>query len=163
MKILSRYLFFCFTVLLSLTGCTQAAPAGERQPAPSVTATIIEPTLEFIPGYPATKAVLTGSGEGLSPFMEGASLAMSKTEPAKAVLTVAGDLPTPCHTLAFKVALPDQANQIKVSLAIVPPPARMYCDQTITPVKQEIPLGKLAPSTYTVFINGQKVGSITVP
>ena len=163
MKIRSRYLFFSFAVLLSLAACVPAAPAGESQPVPTVTATITEPTLEVHPGRPAAGELPAGSEGALSPFIEGASLGMSKTEPAQAVLIVAGDLPTPCHTLAFKVALPDPTNQIKVSLAILPPPARTNCTQTITPVKQEIPLGKLAPGTYTVFINGQKVGSITVP
>ena len=163
MKIQFRYLLCSFALLLALAACVPAAPAGVGQPAPSATATIKAPTLEVFPGYPAAAAVPAGSEEALFPFIEGASLAMSKTEPAQAVLIVAGDLPTPCHTLAFKVALPDPANQIMVSLAILPPPAGMNCIQTIAPIKQEIPLGKLAPGTYTVFINGQKVGSITVP
>jgi hypothetical protein len=167
MKINLRTLFCSVLILVWLAACAPAMPAGAGQPAPaaipSATASQQKPTSEVALAYPADGELPAGGGGALVPFIEGSSLSMSQTDPGEALLVVAGDLPTPCDSLAFKVAQPDLKNQIKVSLAIVTPASGINCIQTIQAVQKEIPLGKLSSGTYTVLINGQQAGSITVP
>jgi hypothetical protein len=150
-------------ILAGIAACTPAAAAGDGQPAPSATAPQIKPTLETVPAYPAVGKPGADGGVNLGVLIEGAGLVMSKTDPAEALLVVTVDLPTPCHSLSFKVALPDINNQIKVSLAILPPARGSSCTQNIQSVRQEIPLGKPGPGKYTVLINGQQAGSIVIP
>ena len=172
-------LLLAFTLLLSLAACAQIAgpagpvlvtttlPAGEAVPSPTPpvvnpkpTTTPESPDTTFqaypLPGMPVVEGPL-------SEFVEGASLGMSKNAPARPVLNIAGNLPTPCHKLAFKIAPPDKDNQIFVSLAITPPSPGVNCIQVLSPVEKEIPLDNLVPATYTVYINGVKIGPITVP
>jgi hypothetical protein len=172
-------LLLAFTLLLTLAACAQIAqpagpvlvtttpPAGKEVPSPTPpvvnpkpTGTPESPDTTFqaypLPGTPVVEGPLSG-------FIEGASLGMSKNAPARPVLNIAGDLPTPCHKLAFKVAQPDKDNQVYVSLAITPPSPGVNCIQVLSHAEQEIPLGNLIPGTYTVLLNGVKVGTISVP
>jgi predicted small lipoprotein YifL len=167
-----------FTLLVSLAACAEVAtPAGPEQPtntppaekaAPSQTPPVEAPvpTKNYaivdsnLAQYPAPgEPVVEGP---LAALIEGSSLGMSQGVLPRPVLRVSGDLPTPCHELAYKVRPPDKDNQVFVSLAVVPPAKGINCIQVISPINKEIPLGDLASGTYTVFVNGVKVGTLTV-
>ena len=162
MKLLIEVVFCMAVFLVILAACTPATPAASPQPTLENTLPHNIPTLQLMPAYPAVGQSPTAD-PNLEPFFEGSSLSMSKTDSGVALLIVAGDLPTPCNRLTYKVAPPDDQNQVKVSLAIVPPQPGENCIQVTQAVKQEIPLGKLPAGTYSVLLNGQLVGKITVP
>jgi hypothetical protein len=99
----------------------------------------------------------------VAPFIENVVLMMTKTVPHQPMLRVTGDLPTGCYSLHYKVYALDADWQVRVSLAVVPPAPGINCTQVVTSITQYIPLGNLAAGLYTVFVNGQKVGSLQVP
>jgi hypothetical protein len=167
MKLMLRTFLYLTLILVLLAACTPSAPASEVRQVPTVTVSATasqqKTPLKVVPAYPAAGNLPADGGGALASFIEGAGLIMSKTDPGEALLVVGGDLPTPCDSLTFKVAQPDLKNQIMVSLAILPPAHGTNCEQAIQAVHKEIPLGKLTSGAYTVLINGQQAGSITVP
>lgn len=160
-----------FTPSLTLTQVLSSA-TPEPQSAPSLTITprlstsgSATPSAPLIisPAYPAPGELPSGENAMVTPFIENAVLIMTKTVPHQPVLRVTGNLPTGCYSLQYKIYALDADWQVRVSLAVVPPPPGINCTQEVTFITQDIPLGNLAAGLYTVFVNGQQVDSLQVP
>ncbi len=77
--------------------------------------------------------------------------------PMQVVLRVAGELPTPCHELKWKVERDEAQRRIDLQLTAHADPGAV-CIQVIQPFDQRIPLGDFEEYGYTIYLNGAKVG-----
>lgn len=182
-------LMVALTILaLSLSACAQAAPsplpsepvASEVPPLetpqelPHVTPTL--PVLQ--PESPDNPVVSPGRpGEDGAPanpwdpqpgdkslerggvFINGKTLVTMESFPPQYMLSIEGDLPTPCNYLRVKVGEPDEQGQIKVEAYSVIDNS-MACIQVLSPFIVNIPLGSFTDVTYTVLLNDEVVGEI---
>ena len=177
---------FVSILTLGLSACTQVSPTpltGEPQasetppsespPAPGT------PTLPVLqPVDPDSAVVSPGRpGEETPPanpwdpqpgdktlarggvFINGKTLVMMESNPPQYLLSIEGDLPTPCNQLRVKVGEPDEQGQIKVEAYSVIDNS-MACIQVLSPFSVNIPLGSYADVSYTVLLNDEIVGVI---
>ncbi len=91
-------------------------------------------------------------------FVDSAEVLVAESWPIQVFLAVSGNLPTPCHRLMWQV---DQgAGRIDVMLASVSDP-KTNCIQVLEPFDLSIPLGSYSEGDWTVYLNGDEVGSFT--
>jgi hypothetical protein len=95
-------------------------------------------------------------------FVEKADLVSLESTPGQTDLVVSGSLPTPCHTLKASLKGPDDQNRIQVELYSLVQ-SDVVCAQVLKPFETNIPLGSLKSGKYTVSLNGNQVGEVTVP
>jgi hypothetical protein len=79
------------------------------------------------------------------------------SNPAHYLLSLKGNLPTPCHALRVKVNPPDATNRIMVEVYSLTNPNKM-CAEVLKPFEQTIDLGGFPTGHYTVFVKGRLVG-----
>ena len=115
----------------------------------------------------------TSSGSPLDPLpnenklergkatLESSELLSLETYPVQIVLHVKGTLPTPCHHLRATLEKPDKDNRIKLRIYSLFDPGEV-CAQVIQTFDTSIPLGSYKTGTYTVYINGEKVGKFDI-
>lgn len=76
---------------------------------------------------------------------------------------VYGNLPTPCNLIRVKVNPPDQNKKIVINLYSVIK-EDILCAQQLAPFEGIIAsLGGFSSGKYSIFINDQSVGEITIP
>ncbi len=92
-------------------------------------------------------------------FIEGKTLVTMESYPPQYMLSIEGNLPTPCNILRVKVGEPDEQGQIKIEAYSVIDNS-MACIQVLSPFIANIPLGSFADVTYTVLLNDEVVGTI---
>jgi hypothetical protein len=153
-------------------GATPAAltpvPASETPAAPQATATVAAPTqaAPTLAPTPLAGGTAAPTGTGITVIKGNVSLefkgAVYDAQKKQAILNLSGNLPTPCHKLQTDVSAPDDQKQIKVSVYSLVDP-NVICAQVIKPFEAAVPLGTLASGSYTVLVNGQSAGSVTVP
>ncbi|MBX3048793.1 MAG: hypothetical protein KIT46_00660 [Anaerolineales bacterium] len=97
-------------------------------------------------------------------FVDQAELLVMESFPVQIMLSVSGNLPTPCHTLHADVAQPDADKRIQVSLWSEIDPAVM-CTQVLQPFEESIriPMEGAADGSYSVWLNGELVGEFSYP
>jgi hypothetical protein len=123
-------------------------------------------------GAPLTQEPAPSSTPGPTPlgpvrvrgpvFVESSEILMLESFPVQVRLHVAGTLPTPCHELMWDVADPDEEGRILVDLYSESDPG-LACIQIIEPFDVSIPLGSYAEGSFTVWLNAEKVGEISLP
>jgi hypothetical protein len=77
--------------------------------------------------------------------------------PPQFMLSLKGNLPTPCHQLRVNVNPPDADNKIMVDVYTVSNPD-MICAQVLQPFSETIELGTFPGGHYSVCVNGQLAG-----
>jgi hypothetical protein len=87
-------------------------------------------------------------------------LLVMESYPLQVALLIKGTLPTPCHQLRVDVSEPDDQNRIMVEAYSLVDPAQI-CAQVLQSFEENIPLGSYPDGTYTVLLNGEKVGEFT--
>jgi hypothetical protein len=90
-------------------------------------------------------------------FLDSASLLVQGSSPAQYILSLKGNLPTPCHMLRVKVDPPDATNRIMLEVYSLTDPTKM-CAEVLKPFEQDIDLGRFPAGHYTVFVNDRQVG-----
>ena len=68
-----------------------------------------------------------------------------------------GSLPDPCHELRVVRSGPDAENRIDLDVYAVVDPGDI-CITVIEPFSASIPLGSFEGGTYSVWVNGEKLG-----
>jgi hypothetical protein len=139
---------------------TQVAPSPYPQP---VTPQSDTQSKNGIP-YPSPLGTPTSQGNMIrgEAFVEKSELASPKNSSEKYTLNVSGSLPTPCNQLQTSLNGPDDHNRIVVEVYSLLRTDRV-CAQVLVPFQTSIPLGSLKSGKYTVILNGQQVGELTVP
>ncbi len=95
-------------------------------------------------------------------FLDGAHLLVMESHPPQIMLSLEGNLPTPCHQLRVVVSPPDKDNRITVSVYSVTDP-KMMCTQVIKPFETGVNLGPYPQGKYTVIVNGNEIGTFEMP
>lgn len=90
-------------------------------------------------------------------FIDSAEILILESYPVQIVLSLQGNLPTPCHQLRVDAQAPDEQNRIYVEAYSVSDP-NAICIQVLKPFDASTPLGSFPSGHYTVWVNGEKVG-----
>jgi len=93
-------------------------------------------------------------------FIDTQEILILESFPLQFQLQVTGSLPTPCHELRAVVEEPDDQNQIRVDMYSLVDPDTV-CAQVLEPFDVSLSLGSYPSGTYSVFVNGEKIGEIT--
>lgn len=145
-----------------------SAPASETPAAPQSTTTAASPTqaAPTLAQTPLVGGTTAPTGTGITVKKENVAIdfkgAAYDAQKKQAVLNLTGSLPTPCHKLQADVSAPDDQKHVNVSVYTLVNP-NVICTQVIKPFETTVPLGTLATGNYTVFVNGQPAGNVTVP
>lgn len=92
-------------------------------------------------------------------FVDSSDILLMESFPVQVALRVTGNLPTPCHELAWEVE--DDGSTIAVTLASTTDPDVM-CTQVLEPFEVSIPLGEFESGARDVTINGQEAGDFEI-
>jgi hypothetical protein len=84
-------------------------------------------------------------------------LLVMESFPPQFMLSLKGNLPTPCHHMRAAVDPPDADNKIMVDVYTVSNPD-MMCAQVLQPFSETIELGTFPGGHYSVWVNGQLAG-----
>jgi hypothetical protein len=133
---------------LALAACG-AGGGGPDEPIDDTTPTTT-------PSVPVTDSIPDGAGPV---FVDGTDIILMESFPVQVVLRVVGNLPTPCHELAYEVE--DDGTTITVRLASVADPDAV-CTQVLEPFEFSIPLGEFESGQRAVTLNGEPVGDFEV-
>lgn len=90
-------------------------------------------------------------------YLDVAQIRVLESYPIQVVLTLQGNLPTPCHTLRVRVNPPDSQKHITVDVYSLTDQAKL-CVQVLKPFDANIPLGSFPAGHYTVWVNGEQIG-----
>jgi hypothetical protein len=94
--------------------------------------------------------------------IDSASAAVTRSQPARIVVTVTGSLGSGCGDLPVFASQQQSGNLIEIFLAQYVPPETM-CTAMIVPFQDVIPVeGSFEPGTYQIAINGFTLDPITV-
>ena len=93
--------------------------------------------------------------------IDSAEVLLLESFPVQVRLNLKGALPTPCHQLRAKVSEPDEQKRIHVEVYALVDPDQV-CIQMLEPFETSINLGSFPGGTYSVWVNGEKVGDVTV-
>lgn len=91
-------------------------------------------------------------------YIDRTELLQLESFPVQVRLKVDGQLPDPCHEAVWSVSEPDEAGRIDVELHSEAP-VGLDCIQVIQPMSLSIPIGSFRSGSYSVWLNGDKVGS----
>lgn len=83
-------------------------------------------------------------------------------DPHRVEVNLVGTLPTPCHRLEWEVLPLTEKGRINVKAVAFADPGQ-NCIQVIEPFDQGIPLTGMEPGEYEVYVNGERVGSVSFP
>lgn len=90
-------------------------------------------------------------------FVKEVTVEVLESYPMQVVLRVAGELPTPCHELEWKVERHEAERRVEVKLFSVMDPG-VICIQVLERFDVRIPLGDFSEYGYRVYLNGQAAG-----
>ena len=156
MKIKGIYILSIVTLLLAaFTGPAFAAPARVTSIASLSTSTATV-SASYSPQPGDDK--LTRD----QVFMDFAKsgLLVSATRPVQVQAVLTGYLPGPCHILRVVVGLSSTTRTINISVYSLFNPGTV-CITGLTPFSVTVPLGTFTSGTYTVLVNGFKLGSFS--
>jgi len=88
-------------------------------------------------------------------FLDSVNLLTMESFPLQFSLSLAGNLPTPCHQLRVAVSPPDAENKIVLEVYSVFA-ADTACAEMLKGFTENVPLGSFPAGHYTVWINGEK-------
>jgi hypothetical protein len=146
-----------FLVILLAAAC---APQAQSTPDPDTPVTsppgddvsTTEPVLNPFTPQPGDAALTRANV-----YLNEASLIIRESFPPQISLTLAGDLPTPCHQLRVEISPPDAQNKIVADVYSVVDPNQV-CVQVLEPFEGSVDLGTFPTGHYTVWVNGQLAG-----
>lgn len=105
-----------------------------------------------VPGTPGRRAPV---------YVEKIEILQLESYPVQVILRVDGQLPDPCHEAVWAVSDPDVQGRIDVDLHSEAPDA-LDCIQVLKPITLRIPIGSFKDGSYTIWLNGEKVGDFSL-
>lgn len=93
-------------------------------------------------------------------YLDEVDLLVKESFPVQVELVLRGALPTPCASLQWVVEPADDRGRIDVVAYSLQDPA-VDCIQVLEPLEEAIPLGSYSQGTYTVWLNGTRVGEFS--
>lgn len=89
-------------------------------------------------------------------FLDSTDLLTLESYPPQFMLTLRGNLPTPCHKLRIAAEPPDTTNKVVLDVYSVSNPGEI-CVQVLQPFEVNFPLGSYPAGKYTLWVNGKMV------
>lgn len=89
-------------------------------------------------------------------YIDSRQLLTMESYPLQFMLSLKGNLPTPCHQLRVLVSPPDSENKILVEVYSVTDPNKV-CTQALSSFEVNVPLGSFQTGYYILLINGEQV------
>jgi len=90
-------------------------------------------------------------------YLDLAQIHILESYPVQVVLTLQGNLPTPCDNLRVQVSPPDEQSRITIEVYSLTDSTKI-CAQMLKPFDANIPLGSFPPGHYSVWVNGEQIG-----
>ena len=93
-----------------------------------------------------------------------ADMVIMESFPVQVAVNVSGTMPTPCNHIRVQVVQPDENNQFHITIDSWSDPT-LDCIQVLGEFEQRISLQleNVADGDYTVWVNGEQVGTFTYP
>jgi hypothetical protein len=144
--------------ILPETGATSVPTAGPpaTEPLPPTEPVDVPPTDSWDPA-PGDELLQRVEVE-----IESAEIITLESFPPQYQLHVVGWKGNPCNMLRVTVAEPDAQNRIAVDVYTLLDPAAT-CLQVLEGLDINVPLGSLESGEYSVWLNGEQVGTIAAP
>lgn len=95
-------------------------------------------------------------------YIEDVEILLLESYPVQIRLLLTGNLPDPCHMLRAEAFPADDQNRIDVNVYSVFDSGEM-CIQVIEPFEATIPIGAYAEGTYSIWVNGEEIGTVDLP
>ena len=92
--------------------------------------------------------------------LENSRLLVSATRPVKVEAIIAGYLPDPCHVLRVVVGAATVSNTININVYSLFNKGTA-CITVLQPFSVNVPIGTFSSGTYTVMVNGLRLGSFS--
>lgn len=89
-------------------------------------------------------------------YVDSSQLLTLESFPLQFMLSLKGNLPTPCNQLRIAVSPPDAENKVNVEVYSVSNPDEI-CVQVLAPFEVNYSLGSFPAGTYSLWVNGVKV------
>jgi hypothetical protein len=90
-------------------------------------------------------------------YLDKVDLQLRESMPVELGLHLVGNLPTPCHQLAWQSEIPEGGGKIAVEV-YSKAPIDQECIQVLSPLDETINLGRVHSGHYVVFVNGERIG-----
>jgi hypothetical protein len=94
-------------------------------------------------------------------YVEATEIIQLESYPVQVLLRVDGQLPDPCHEAVWSVSDPDVRGRIDVDLHSEAPEG-LDCIQVLKPMTLRIPIGRFKVGSYSIWLNGEKVGDFSL-
>ena len=95
-------------------------------------------------------------------YIEYTEILLLESYPVQINLLITGTLPDPCHKLRAEAFPADDQNRIDVDVYSVFDSGEM-CIQVLEPFEATIPLGAYSVGTYSIWLNGEEIGTVELP
>ncbi len=107
-----------------------------------------------------------GGAQDVAIYIKSTDLLVAESYPVQISLHVTGDLPTPCHSFnySYQIGSPNDRFRIDVSAWSESDPDAV-CVQVLEPfdVNIAIPMEGAPQGSYSVWLNGEKIGDFSYP
>ncbi len=156
---MNRWITLMFSLVL-LVACSPTNVLPSLVPTSVVTATPFHqnmPSTNEPPANPYAPQPDDKENSQGNVYLDVAQVRVLESYPVQVVLTLQGNLPTPCDTLRVQVNPPDEQNRITIEVYSLTDPAKM-CAQMLKPFDASIPLGSFPAGHYTIWVNGEQIG-----
>ncbi len=156
MKAKSFYILSIVTLLLAaFTGPAFAAPARVNS-----TAILSTSTTTLSASYSPQPGDDKLTRDKVFMDFSKSRLLISATRPVSVQAVLVGYLPDPCHVLRVVVGSASLGNTINITVYSLFK-AGTACATVLQPFSVTVPLGSFTSGSYTVFVNGTKLGSFS--
>jgi hypothetical protein len=145
-------IFFALIFILGLSAC--APISGALSPTPTPIEGAYNP---YLPQAGDEKLQMDPLA------VTNTSLMTTDSLPVRLGVNFTYALPTVCHQLRVGVSGPDASGRIDVQIYTLVDPTEICIMIAMAPVSDTILIGVLPGSTYSIYVNGEKVGDIALP
>ena len=144
------------SLILTDDSVTSTTPKGldDQPPVSTGPADKPLPTADYAP-QPGDSALTRDTA-----YVEQAEVLQLESLPVQYVVSLSGNLPTPCHQLRITTAPPDAQGKIMLEVYSVVDPNRV-CAMVLKSFEANVPLGALPAGDYTLFVNGEQMAEFT--
>jgi hypothetical protein len=94
-------------------------------------------------------------------YIDSSDILLLESQPVQVQLLLNGNLPNPCYQLRAQVLNPDDQNRIDIEVYSVVDP-EMICAEVLEPFEARIPIGSYSDGIFTVWLNGEEVGTFNL-
>ena len=95
--------------------------------------------------------------------VDSASVSLAESQPPQVMVNFAYFQPTPCYKLRVEASGPDAKNQIDLkAYAVAEKDKPCTLMALATPLQASLNLGSLPSGHYTILLNGNQIGEVTI-